>query len=372
MEQLSSRPAGRVRTVLGDVDPSALGHTQPHEHVLCDMSAVIRPWGVRPVADGRSPSSEGRAAHEFPASERDRVTEPVRLDNYDWIRRSVLNVDNLRLRSESDAAEELRLYRYAGGGTVVDSTSVGLGRDPLGLARVSRASGVHIVMGSGYYHHDYHPPGLAGTPMEAVRDEITRDVLDGVGDSGVRAGLIGEIGLSWPVHPDEEKVLRAACRAQVDSGAPLQIHPGRDPRAPLEAMRVVREAGGLPERTIMSHVDRTLWRPDDLLELARTGCYVELDLFGQESSYYAFNPDARRPNDRTRVEWLQALIEAGFGDRLLVAQDICQKVYLRRYGGPGYGHILENAVPLMRRAGMSEAEITMVTRDNPAVVLMMR
>lgn len=84
----------------------------------------------------------------------------------------------------------------------------------------------------------------------------------------------------------------------------------------------------------MSHLDRTLWRPDDLLELARTGCNLELDLFGQESSYYAFNPDARRPNDRTRIEWLRRLIEAGYGERLLIAQDICQKVYLRRYGGP--------------------------------------
>lgn len=367
MPYISSRPVGRVRTVLGDVDPSELGHTQPHEHVLCDMSAIIQPWGVRPVDVGGGAGP----VREFTASERERVTEPVRPDNYDWIRRSVLNIDNLRLRSESDAAEELLLYRHAGGGTVVDSTSVGLGRDPLGLARVSRAGGVHIVMGSGYYHRDYHPPGLGEAPWESVRDEIVRDVLEGVGDTGVRAGLIGEIGLGWPVHPAEDKVLRAACRAQAETGAALQIHPGRHPRAPFEAMCAVRDAGGVPERTIMSHVDRTLWEPDDLLRLARTGCYVELDLFGQESSYYAFNPDARRPNDRTRVEWLRILIEAGFGERLLIAQDICQKVYLRRYGGPGYTHIIENVVPLMRRVGVSETEITMMTVGNPASILTM-
>ncbi|MBN6055631.1 hypothetical protein JYK22_27110, partial [Nonomuraea sp. RK-328] len=370
MAELTGAAAGRVRTVLGDVSPGTLGHTQPHEHVLCDMSAIIQPWGLRPVAGDDDPAgADGRVAPEFPASVRARINDPVRPDTYDWVRRTVLNLDNLRLLSEDDATEELGLYRAAGGGTVVDSSPVGLGRDPLGLARVSRASGVHIVMGSGYYCRDYHPPGLARAPMEAVRDEITRDVQEGVGDTGVRAGLIGEIGLSWPVHPVEEKVLRAACLAQAATGAPLQIHPGRHPDAPLQAMRAITEAGGIPERVIMSHLDRTLWRAEDLLELARTGCYLELDLFGQESSYYAFNPDARRPNDRTRVEWLQLLAEAGHLDRLLVSQDICQKVYLRRYGGPGYTHILESAVPLMRRMGMSDKEITTLTVANPAAVL---
>ncbi|GAA3185038.1 phosphotriesterase family protein [Nonomuraea roseoviolacea] len=371
MAELTGAAAGRVRTVLGDVSPDALGHTQPHEHVLCDMSAIIHPSGLRPVAgdDDVPPGAAGRVAPEFPASVRARINDPVRPDTYDWIRRTVLNLDNLRLLSEDDAAGELGLYRAAGGGTVVDSSPVGLGRDPLGLARVSRASGVHIVMGSGYYCRDYHPPGLARTPMEAVRDEIVRDVEEGVGDTGVRAGLIGEIGLSWPVHPVEEKVLRAACLAQAATGAPLQIHPGRHPDAPLQAMRVVAEAGGVPERVVMSHLDRTLWRAEDLLALAGTGCYLELDLFGQESSYYAFNPDARRPNDRTRVEWLQALAEAGHLDRLLVSQDICQKVYLRRYGGPGYTHVLDSVVPLMRRMGMSDKEITTLTVANPAAVL---
>jgi phosphotriesterase-related protein len=364
--------SGVVRTVLGDVDPASLGHTQPHEHVLSDMSSIIQRWGLRSLSGHEEPSTGGgtsSVSREFPASVRARLAEPVRLDNYDWIRRNVLNWDNMQLLSEEDAIAELLLYRAAGGGTVVDSTPVGMGRDPLGCARVARASGVHIVIGSGYYVHDYHPPGLDEAPMEVIAEEIARDVEAGIGDTGVRAGLIGEIGLSWPVHPAEGKVLRAAARAQRATGAPLQIHPGRDREAPLHAMRIVQDAGGDPERTIMSHIDRTLWEMADMVELARTGCYLELDLFGQESSYYALNPDAHRPNDATRVEWLMALIEAGFGAKLLVAQDICQKVYLRRYGGPGYAHILEQAIPLMRRKGMTEEQIRMITVDNPAAIL---
>lgn len=331
-----------VRTVLGDVSPGSLGHVQPHEHLLCDLSPVLGSQEIR---------------------------EPIALDNYDRVRRTVFTRENLQLVSESDAIAEMRIYRTAGGGAVVDSTSIGLGRDPLGLARISRESGVQVVMGSGYYVHDYHPPNFSDRPQGEIRDEILRDVQDGVADTGVRSGMIGEIGLSWPVHPDERKVLLAAVEAQRASGAPLQIHPGRDSASPLAAMVEIIEADGNPGRTIMSHIDRTLWDLDDILELARTGCYLELDLFGQESSYYAPNPDARRPNDDTRIEWMMALFDQGFGERLLIAQDICQKVYLRRYGGPGYTHILEAAVPLMRRRGMSEEQIRTVTVTNPATVL---
>jgi phosphotriesterase-related protein len=106
-----------------------------------------------------------------------------------------------------------------------------------------------------------------------------------------------------------------------------------------------------------------------MVELAGTGCYLEFDLFGQESSYYAPEPDAVRPNDGTRIDWLMELAERGFADRLLIAQDICQKVYLRHYGGPGYTHILEAAMPLMRRKGMSEELIAQITRGNPAAAL---
>lgn len=360
-----------VRTVLGDVPASVAGHIQPHEHVLCDMSAIVKPWGVDAVwpavaaADGNSSA----LANEAPASARELIGAPVSLDNYDRIRRDVINVDNLRLTRIDDAVEELVRYRSAGGSMIVDSSSRGMGRDPSGLAAISRATGVGVVMGSAFYTRQYHPPGLDGLDVKEIAESIVADIEDGVGDTGIRAGLIGEVGLSWPVHPTELKVLEAASLAQLQTGAALQIHPGRNPRAPIEAIQQVAGFGADPARTIMSHVDRTLWETDELVELAATGCYVELDLFGQESSYYAFNPDARRPNDRTRIEWLIELAGQGHQDQLLLSQDICQKVYLRKYGGPGYTHILENAIPLMRRMGLDDTDVRRLTHDNPATAL---
>lgn len=362
-----------IRTVLGDIPAGQAGHTQPHEHVLSDMSGILKPSGVAPVSSAvaTADADSGTIAPEFSATARELAAQPVTLENYDAVRREVLNVDNLRLCSQDDAVVELRRYLAAGGQTVVDSSSRGMGRDHRGLAAVSKATGVNIVMGSGYYSRQYHPAGLDAASAESIADEIVADVEVGVNGSGIRSGVIGEIGLSWPVHPTEEKVLEAACQAQRRTGAVLQIHPGRDPHAPMEAMKAVERAGGDPSRSIMSHVDRTLWERSSLLELAGTGCYLELDLFGQESSYYAFNPEARRPNDRTRIEWILALREEGHGSQVLIAQDICQKVYLRKYGGPGYSHILDNVIPLMRRMGLTNADIRELTHHNPASALAM-
>lgn len=344
-----SERSGRVQTVLGLIDPGWLGSTQTHEHLLIDLSPGV------PV-----PAQAGRKG---------RFYEPITLRNYGWVRRNWnLNLDNSRLTSEADAIEEMRLYRAAGGGSIVDGTSIGIGRDPEGLARISRASGVQIVMGAGYYVAPYHPPAVAGLSSEALAEEMERDICEGVDGTGTRSGIIGEIGLSWPLHPDEEKVLRAAVRAQLRTGAPLLIHPGRGVEAPLQAMRIVDEAAGIPERTIMSHVDRTLFGLEPVLKLAATGCYVEFDLFGQESSYYPLSP-IDMPNDATRIDYLQGLIQAGYRDRLVIAQDICKKVNMATYGGEGYSHILENVVPLMQRKGMSEDDIQAILVHNPAHIL---
>ncbi len=372
MTSTTGRPTGQVRTVLGDVDPQQLGHTQPHEHLVCDLSAIIRPWGLAAVSGGEADMIPVARRGESPATERGLVRLPVRPDTYDRIRRAVVNFDNLQMFDEALAIEEIGLYQAAGGGTVVDSTSVGMARDPLALARISRATGVHVIMGSGYYVHEFHPPGCAERSEDEIRDEIVRDIQVGVGTTGLRSGIIGEIGMSWPVLPCEDRSLRGAARAQQATGAPLQIHPGRALEAPLQIMETIVDAGGDPTHTIMCHIDRTLCQVDDMIELARTGCYLEFDLFGQESSYYAADPHAVRPNDGTRIDWLMALAEAGLADRLLIAQDICQKVDLRRFGGPGYTHILEAAMPLMRVKGMGEELITMITRSNPASALTFR
>lgn len=337
-------PQPIVRTVLGDVDPDALGHTQPHEHLLIDL---------------RRPRSK-RAT----ASERALDEAPITLENYYYVRRHHTSAD-LQLFDRDVAVEELARYVAAGGGTIVDATSIGLGRDPHGLADIARRSGVHVVMGAGFYFRDYHPADVATATQYELTAEIVADVRTGVGDTGIRSGVIGEIGLSHPLHADEAKVLRAACAAQRETGAALMIHPGRDPRSPLEALDVVAAEGVDQARVIMSHIERTVFSTADIRAIADRGCYVAFDLFGQESSYYALAP-IDMPNDATRVDYIVDLVAHGHGDRVLVSQDICHKSNMTTYGGEGFAHILDHVVPLMRRKGIDDAGIAAITVTNPA------
>ncbi len=347
---------GRVQTVLGDADPADLGMTLTHEHLLIRFGRWRREAGIE-VDRGE------------PRDERDR--SPITLDNAGWVRRyGGAYSENALLDDVDVAVEEAQRYVDAGGGTLVDATNPDLSRNPEALRHIAQATGLTIVAGAGHYVNAFHPLDMDDRTEEDLFDEFVGDVTDGCDGTDIRAGIIGEIGLEFPMHPNERKTLRAAARASRATGAALLIHPGRDPAGPLEATEVVTGAGGDLTRTIVGHIDRTLFDQDDMIELARTGCYVEFDLFGQESSHYVHAP-IDMPNDATRIDHLQRLIAEGFGDRLLIAQDICHKTALVRYGGEGYAHIPENVVPIMRRKGMTEAEIDAILIDNPARILAM-
>ena len=193
------------------------------------------------------------------ASDKGRAWEPVSLANLGWVRQHFnANLDNLRLTDEQVAADEIRLFKHAGGSTVVDPTPKTLARDPLALARIARATGMNVVMGSGYYVAASHPPDMDGKSVDALADEMIADVTVGAGDTGVRAGLLGEIGTTYPLAENERKVLRAAVTAQRQTGAPLMVHPGRHPRMPMELAELVDE--GRRRRGAHDHVPH---RPHD-------------------------------------------------------------------------------------------------------------
>lgn len=333
---------GWVQTVMGLVEPERLGITLTHEHLLLDL---------------RLPEKRDDEGWE------------ITLENSGHNRRHPNeNPFNARLESVEEAIAELAEFKRHGGGALVEATSLGLVRDAEGLKAIATATELHIVMGSSYYVQAYHPREVTALSEREIAKQIVRDITEGVEGTGVRAGIIGEVGLTWPHHADEIKVLRASVAAQQETGAPLLIHPGRHPDSPREAMRIVKGAGGDPARTIMSHIDRTLFTDADMRALAETGCLLEFDLFGQESSFYAHAP-IDMPNDAARIEHLRRLIRQGFRDQLVIAHDICHKQGLLRYGGEGYGHILENALPVMRRKGMREEDLEAMLVRNPARVL---
>ncbi len=162
--------------------------------------------------------------------------------------------------------------------------------------------------------------------------------------------------------------MAAAVAAQRETGAAINVHPGRDADQPQEVADFVVAAGGDIDRVVISHIDRTIFDEDRLLRLADTGCVVEFDLFGVEQSYYAWS-DIDMPNDAMRLKLIRALIARGHLERVVISHDICYRTRLTRFGGHGYGHIFSNVVPMMRRRGFDEAEIDAILVGNPRRLL---
>lgn len=345
-----SELTGKVQTVLGLIAPEDLGITLPHEHLVSDGSC----WFVDP--------SE--------ATEKAMVHHPVTLGILWWLRYHLFqNMDDLLLLDEQEATEEAVRFRLAGGNSIVELSNIGLGRDPAALARISRATGLNVIMGSGYYLAVSHGPEMDAKTEEEIADEIVRDIMVGVGNSGIRSGIIGEIGCSWPLTDNERKSLRAAARAQQSTGVALNVHPGQGEEAAMEIVKILGDAGADLTRTIIDHIDRAVRKPENRIELAKTGCYLEYDLFGREGYYPIHHRVIDLPNDAQRTNEIIELINKGYLSQILISQDIWNKTQRCAYGGWGYAHILRDTLPVMRVKGVTEEQIHMIMVENPRRLL---
>jgi phosphotriesterase-related protein len=297
-----------VVTVRGPVAPSELGVTLSHDHVLMDGWSIFRTYSM--IID-----------------------------------------------DEETAAAELRLYRDAGGGTVCDPTNIGLGRDPVALRRVSEASGVHIVMGAGWYREVTYPADLDRRSTDDLADQLVRELTVGVDGSGIRAGFIGEIGTErGHISPLEERVFRAAARAQRRTGCPIVTHTTHFGELALEQLALLAEEGVATKHVIVSHMgDRRDQRP--LLAVAATGAWLSVDNLGFVAGY--------APLD-VRADNIARLWQEGYGSRVLLGNDTCETGQLTVNGGPGYANVLQRVWPLLADRGITETQFQAMTVDNPA------
>lgn len=336
---------GKVQTVDGPIDPAQVGMTLLHEHVLVD----IRPPAWRELQQlGEEITLANRFAIDY--------GEVVAPGNY-------------VLDKEDVAIAELSAMHRDGGRTVVDLSCGGLHPDPLGLRRISRASGVQIVMGCGYYVDEYQDPKNHERTVDDFASEMIDQIQLGAWGTEVRAGVIGEIGCQAPWTDLEMRVAAAAVVAQQETGAALTIHPGRHPDQPQEVVEFLNAHGADMSRCVISHIDRTIFDDERLFRLADSGVVVELDLFGMESSYYKLNEGIDMPNDAQRVRTLRKLIDRGHLSQIAISHDICFKTRLSCCGGHGYGHIFRNVIPLMKRRGFEHAEIDTILRVTPRRLL---
>ena len=350
-----------IETVNGPVTADQLGVTLTHEHVFLDLRKYWNP-----------PAAAVQLA---------KAREPVSIHNIGSLRRNPLgNPDNLVFDDIALAVAELTEFRAGGGGTIVEVTNQDIGRDVLAMRAASRLSGVPIIAGCGHYIQMAHPPTLAGETVEEIAGRLIGDLTEGIDGTGIKAGVIGEIGTLAPILPDEKKVLRAVALAHEATGAPILVHISPPPRGTWwqghEVLDILEEGGVAPDRILISHLDNVLGSGDMFdtavryhTELAGRGCFIRYDGCGKEH-YFPSGSAADYPSfwcvsDQIRSHAVAKLVEAGCGDQLLLSHDVCFKIELVSRGGFGYGHILRVFSDNLRDHGLDCATIRNILEDNP-------
>ncbi|HJW21484.1 MAG TPA: hypothetical protein VJ506_03550 [Candidatus Limnocylindrales bacterium] len=310
-----------AQTVLGPIDPAALGFTLPHEHTAIALWHVPNRWDYWELT----------------------ADEPV-------------------------ITAELARYRDLGGRTLVDVTPAGVGRDAAWLVRLARATGLNLVISAGWYRDAYYPPTLDvdRRSVDSLADELVAEIEVGLPVAGqaepVRPGIIGEIGTDKPwLTAREERVHRAVARAARRTGLAITTHAVMSPVG-LAQLDVFEAEGVDPGRVVIGHAD-SYPIPEHWLEIVRRGASLELDFLGM-----SFTPMERHGEPRI-VDLLLDLLSRGHDDRVLLSQDVCHNQQLRHYEGNGYTYLQETFLPRLRARGVSDAEIERLTVANPRRIL---
>lgn len=305
-----------VMTVRGPVPAAELGFTLPHEHVLIDLVRIF----------------------------------PANLLAFDFV-----------LGDEELAVAEVGLFvdraaRWAAGRpALVDvTTDERMGRDPLALRRVSETLDLHIVMGCGRYREPWYEPDLARLTTSGLAERLVDEIERGVEDTGIRPGIIGELGADRDfVSPAEERVLRAAARAQRRTGLAITLH-ARFGRVGMAQLDILAEEGVDLGRVIVGHAD-TDPDPDYHEALARRGAWVEFDTVRGRIPLVT----------ERRLHYIAEARRRGYLDRLLLSHDVCALSHLRAYGGTGYDYLPGDFATRLREGGLSEEELTGLFVENP-------
>jgi phosphotriesterase-related protein len=317
--------------------------TLTHEHLVCDWTQISEPG---------------------PATEH--WLHDTRVDaSINWLLRDnpACCLDNLRQDDPMATVEELQIFVEAGGRTVIECTSTEIGRDPRALREISERSGLNVVMGAGWYLHAYHDNAKAFASVDELCEELLAEFRDGVGDTGVKPGIIGEIGIS-PMFTDSEKTrLRAACRGQSLLGVPLLIHlPGWQRRA-FEVLEIALEEEGLaPEAVVLCHMDPSGEDADYQRAVADRGVWLEFDMIGMP---FYFAGEGQSPAPDQTATAIAGLFRDGYAAQILLSHDMAAKSMWTRHGGNGFGYVPQIFLPRLERHGVPANAAAELMTKNP-------
>ncbi|MHB1414839.1 MAG: phosphotriesterase family protein [Chloroflexota bacterium] len=298
-----------VRTVRGDIDPASVGIALCHEHLAVDA-------------------------------------------------REGFNNPEIILDNPDEVAEDLLEAKQHGLRTVVDVSTIGMKRDPRALLYIAERSGLNVVAPAGFYHGHFLPDYVGKLEVAEMVATIVKEVEEGIDDTGIRAGVIGEVGASvGQITEVERRLLLASGQAQKITSACVITHTDVGKMA-MEQLDLLEEGGADPTRVLMGHMD---CNPNlaDQAAVAQRGAFVGFDRIGLDK----YLPDS------ARVRAIVDLVEKGYAGRIILSNDLARYTRLLRHGGRGYGYVLREFVPSLREAGLDDATIHLILVENPRNLL---
>lgn len=298
-----------VQGVLGPLESHELGVTQCHEHISIDISRI-------------------------------NDDEAYRLDDLTLV------------------GDDLRAAVKAGLHTVVDVGTDGHQRSPAFLASAARYAGLQVIAATAFWKEVVYPPYFDESSVEEIAEHLVNDLTVGIGDSGIKAGVIGELGTDQPgLTPRTEKAFRACASAQLQTDVAIITHTGEGVAA-LDQLRLLLSCGVNPARILIGHVDCM----DDVemhSAIAAQGAFVGYDRVGSP----------RYGSDDVRIRLVTEMIARGFEDYLILSTDLATQRRMRCRGELGYSYLLENFIPRLRDAGVSDDMLDKILVRNPARLL---
>lgn len=305
----SSAPSlrGKIITVLGPIDPSELGPTLPHEHVLVDFIGA------------------------------DKVSK----DRY--------NTEEV-YQTMLPYLQKLGEQGVTG---FMECTPDYLGRDSELLVRLAKATGMHILTNTGYYKEPYLPRHAFEESPDELAARWISEIKQGIGDTDVKAGFIKIAVFRELLKPMQQKIVRAACRTHNTTGATIACHCGHGPAA-LQILDILKEESTPPDALIIVHMNSE----KDLefhYKAAERGAWIEYDNIGSWS-------------DERHLELISIMIDRGFGSQLLLSHD--RGWYHVGEPGGGtikpFTHLFDQFKKSALDSGISDNLFDMLTIENPA------
>jgi len=357
---------GMIMTALGPIPSEELGFTSMHEHVMCDLTSK---WP--------------QYAPKLPEKLRAMKDEPINMRAIGELKKNpMVLIDNLLL-DETDVMEaEVAEYKAAGGNALLEMSVPGMRMRLPDLVEISRNTGVHVVIATGLYVEASWPDRYREMTVGQLRDHMVREIEEGIGDSGARAGHVKAAIEEYGER--EECALRAAAQAAATTGLSLSIHPDLTfGSLCFHVVETVTREGLNPQGLVLSHTDfsfiepnltalcmqPTTWglRLDYAKRVLDLGANVALDGFGKDEAYEVVGEVAQ--HDWQRIGGLLALLDLGYADQIVLGTDTAFKAALRAYGGNGIAHLPGAVVPRLRELGVTEHDIRQMTINNPARLL---